>query len=290
MEDIHNFCDSLLKNISNSIRERKNKTNKKLADIAYNIKDQSTKDDITGDTQMLSNIINYHIIKGKNPYLLPKPKKNNLTHNIVVNLNYGSSYNLVWNNGTVILFDNIEKIFYIGLDYLSQKNQKTIRTALLSDLHFAKTEAYKQTHSNYNEYEYKNTKEHAKNYLYETLWLEFGRAHKNYFQDLGTFKIEQNLEKFFETKFLPILEEFNRFNNPMGTFNLIIGIYKSINYKKTLDRTPLIEEKKTNDMLIKNGKGFIDALIENQDNFDNFIANKYKRLENDAKPYIPKKN
>ena len=76
----------------------------------------------------------------------------------------------------------------------------------------------------------------------------------------------------------------------MGTFNLIIGIYKSINYKKTLDRTPLIEEKKTNDMLIKNGKGFIDALIENQDNFDNFIANKYKRLENDAKPYIPKKN
>lgn len=43
-------------------------------------------------------------------------------------------------------------------------------------------------------------------------------------------------------------------------------------------------------MLIKNGKGFIDALIENQDNFDNFIANKYKRLENDAKPYIPKKN
>ena len=99
MEDIHNFCDSLLKNISNSIRERKNKTNKKLADIAYNIKDQSTKDDITGDTQMLSNIINYHIIKGKNPYLLPKPQKNNLTHNIVVNLNYGSSYNLVWNNG-----------------------------------------------------------------------------------------------------------------------------------------------------------------------------------------------
>lgn len=275
MQKINTFTTKLLKNVSKSIKARKKKQEKTREEIA------------PGNEQMLSNIMNFHIIPSRNPYLLPMPKnkKTNLTHQIVKNLYYNSSYELTWDNDSVNYFDTLEEFFYLGLDYLTLDNKEVVTTALLSDLRFAKAKAYKDTQSIYKKEKYDKAKINAKTYLYETLWLDFAKIHKNYFQNLGTFKIDQNIELFFKTDFLNLLKKFNSSNTPTSTFNLMISIYKTIAQQKTLIDKPLPEEIANNDQLIDHGIGFIDALIENQTLSTTFISNEFKQLKNNAKYY-----
>lgn len=253
MQKINTFTTKLLKNISQSVKDRKQKQKKTREEVA------------PSNEQMLSNVMNFHIIPSRNPYLLPIPKnnKNNLTHQIIKNLHYKSSYELTWDNGTTNYFDTLEEFFYLGLDYLNLNNENVVTTALLSDLRFAK----------------------AKAYLYETLWLDFAQLHNKYFQNLGTFKLTQNIEQFFKTDFFNLLKKFNTSYNPTSTFNLITSIYKTIEQQKVLVDKPLPEEIVNNSQLIEHGTGFIDALIENQILSTNFISNKFKQLKNNAKYY-----
>ena len=109
--------------------------------------------------------------------------------------------------------------------------------------------------------------------------------HNKYFQNLGTFKLTQNIEQFFKTDFLNLLKKFNTSYNPTSTFNLIISIYKTIEQQKVLVDKPLPEEIVNNSQLIEHSTGFIDALIENQILSTNFISNKFKQLKNNAKYY-----
>lgn len=275
MQKIKTFTTKLLKNVSKSVKDRKKKQKKTRTEIAPD------------NEQLLSNVMNFHIIPSRNPYLLPIPKDKdtNLTHQIVKNLHYKSSYELTWDNGTINYFDNLEQLFYLGLDYISLNNKEIVTTALLSDLRFAKAKAYKDTQSIYKKEKYDKAKQSAKTYLYETLWLNFAKLHKNHFQNLGTFKINQNIELFFKTDFLNLLKKFNSSNTPTSTFNLIISIYKTIEQQKILLDKPLPEEIANNSQLIEHGIGFIDALIENQNLSTTFIPNEFKQLKNNAKYY-----
>ena len=275
MQKINTFTTKLLKNISQSVKDRKQKQKKTREEVA------------PSNEQMLSNVMNFHIIPSRNPYLLPIPKnnKNNLTHQIIKNLHYKSSYELTWDNGTTNYFDTLEEFFYLGLDYLNLNNENVVTTALLSDLRFAKAKAYKNTHSIYRKEKYNKAKINAKAYLYETLWLDFAQLHNKYFQNLGTFKLTQNIEQFFKTDFFNLLKKFNTSYNPTSTFNLINSIYKTIEQQKVLVDKPLPEEIVNNSQLIEHGTGFIDALIENQILSTNFISNKFKQLKNNAKYY-----
>ena len=275
MQKIKTFTTNLLKNVSKSVKDRKKKQKKTRTEIAPD------------NEQMLSNVMNFHIIPSRNPYLLPMPnnKETNLTTQIIKNLHYKSSYELTWNNGTTNYFDTLEKFFYLGLDYLSLSNKNVVTTALLSDLRFAKAKAYKDTHSIYKKEKYNKAKVNAKAYLYETLWLDFAQLHNKYFQNLGTFKLTQNIEQFFKTDFFNLLKKFNTSYNPTSTFNLIISIYKTIAQQKTLIDKPLPEEIANNDQLIDHGIGFIDALIENQNLSTTFTPNEFKQLKNNAKYY-----
>ena len=275
MQKINTFTTKLLKNVSKSVKDRKKKQKKTRTEIAPD------------NEQLLSNVMNFHIIPSRNPYLLPIPKdkKTNLTNQIIKNLHYKSSYTLIWDNGIVNYFDEIESLFYLGLDYLKKDNKEVIDIALLSYLQFAKEKAYKDTHSTYKKEKYDKAKQSSKTYLYETLWLDFARLHKNHFQNLGTFKIDQNIELFFKTDFLNLLNKFNSSNTPTSTFNLMISIYKTIAQQKTLLDKPLPEEIANNDQLIDHGIGFIDALIENQTLSTTFIPNEFKQLKNNAKYY-----
>lgn len=278
MQKINTFTTKLLKNVSKSVKDRKKKQKKTRTEIAPD------------NEQLLSNVMNFHIIPSRNPYLLPMPKnnknnRNNLTNQIIKNLHYKSSYELTWDNGTTNYFDTLEEFFYLGLDYLNLNNENVVTTALLSDLRFAKAKAYKDTHSIYKKEKYTKAKINAKAYLYETLWLDFARLHKNHFQNLGTFKINQNIELFFKTDFLNLLKKFNSSNTPTSTFNLIISIYKTIEQQKILLDKPLPEEIANNSQLIEHGIGFIDALIENQNLSTTFIPNEFKQLKNNAKYY-----
>lgn len=289
MQELNTFTEQLLKNISESIKTRKENSTSKNS-TKDKVKPKTRTEIAPGNEQLLSNVMNFHLKNTRNPYLLPIPKDTptNLTNQIIKNLNYSSSYELVWDNGTINYFDNLEKLFYIGLNYLNQKHSGLISSVLLTDLHWTQIKAYNETHQSHIKGNTKLIKENAKHYLYETLWLEFGKSHQIYFKDLGTFKLDKNIENFFNTCFLNLLKQFNKINKPLSTFKLMCNIYQTINQQNTLLSKPLPEEIANSQELIKHGTKFINALIENQDLFSDFIPNEYKKIKNNAKYYNDK--
>lgn len=81
-EMAYNF-DNLTNIIYANIGKRISKQKKRLG---------KTRDDIYSDVELLSNIMNNHRIRNRNPYLLT----NAATQNIVKNLNFSSTYQLIW--------------------------------------------------------------------------------------------------------------------------------------------------------------------------------------------------
>lgn len=85
----YNF-DNLTNIIYTNIGKRISKQKKSLG---------KTRDDIYSDVELLSNIMNNHRIQNRNPYLLTKTA----TQNIVKNLNFSSTYQLIWEKMMILI-------------------------------------------------------------------------------------------------------------------------------------------------------------------------------------------
>lgn len=116
---LNSLTDEIYKKIADRILERKNKLGK-------------TREQITDDNsvQLLSNIMHNKRIKNRNPYLL----NNKMSGDIVKNLNFNSSYELVWGSNKELEVI-IEKIYELSLEYLQNKNdanKKLVEDSLLN--------------------------------------------------------------------------------------------------------------------------------------------------------------
>lgn len=271
---INSLTDEIYKEIADRILERKNKLGK-------------TREQITDDNsvQLLSNIMHNKRVKNRNPYLL----NNKMSGDIVKNLNFNSSYELVWGNNKdleVIM----EKLYKLSLKYLQNKNdtnKKLVEKSLLNYFPYAKLVA---------EYNYaieplKPEIEDlalAHNMAIKHLYFEinyiFQREHKKYFQDKVTRNLPTTLVKFI-TKIVPnILMDYLKSHGEGQTiYELISKIVSYENEKineemangpEWFEHQPLsYSERPITEIrqeIINTGQAYIDAIINSQADTDPF--------------------
>lgn len=276
-DKINDLTNDLLYSISQTIYFEKKVQHKTRSDIA------------PGNEIMLSNITNYKILPKRNPYLLPnaqKQRSNNpndeykesITNQIIKNLKFKNQYNLIWGYNDSIL----ERLFNIGCQYLQTNNerQKIYEEALLYSYKFAKSKAKKDNPPEYlPSYEtetilenYKQEKLEAEKGLYKAIKVNFLNAHKLFFKDLGTKKIDQKIIEFIKTKFSQIFINFANERKGKEIYNLMSQIIKISN---SLDRESLIsgpehqaiqaEFTYADQEVIDTGNKYINALIKMQE-------------------------
>ena len=272
--DINSLTDEIYKKIADRILERKNKLGK-------------TREQITDDNsvQLLSNIMHNKRVKNRNPYLL----NNKMSGDIVKNLNFNSSYELVWGNSKD-LEAIMEKLYKLSLKYLQNKNdtnKKLVEKSLLNYFPYAKLVA---------EYNYAieplkpevDDLALAHNMAIKHLYFEidyiFQREHKKYFQDKATRNLPTTLVKFI-TKIVPnILMDYLKSHDEGQTIYELISkiVYyesKDINEKMAngpewFEHQPLSHSEipiaEIRQEIINTGQAYIDAIVNGQAETDPF--------------------
>lgn len=236
------------------------------------------------NVQLLSNIMHNKRIKNRNPYLL----NDKITYDIVTNLHFSSSYELIWGSNEE-LSSILDAILETGIHILMESQFALIQKCLYEYLPYCKTAA---------QYEYaidpmkpKNeimgeNQQAAITYLVYHLHDEASKAHWKFFKDKGTKKLDKNLTIFIQN-YLPnlltqLLSDTN--NNGQRVYNLISSIVKYeresiyedashgpewfVHQPLSNSEGPMMNVRKK---VIKTGEKYIDAIINEQIEMDPFF-------------------
>lgn len=272
-KEINQIMELIFNNISTRVANRKKQLKK-------------TRSDITSESsiQLLSSIMNNQRIPNRNPYLLNA----SITDDIVSNLNFHSSYELIWGDHSD-LDTLLKQIFYAGISLVEQNNYNLIEECRLTYLPYAEasakfnfaTELEKPDLEDLSGEQY-----HASEYVFFYINDNLKEEHKNFFSKSGTKKINKQLFNFINTTFPKLLSSFLSETNHQGkqVYDLMSSIIKyenedifeSIAYGPewfqheplTNSKIPLSDVRKN---IINTGEKYIDAILNEQFETDSFF-------------------
>lgn len=264
MNKIDQIVELIFNNISTRVTNRKKQLKK-------------TRSDITNESnvQLLSSIMNNQRVPSRNPYLLNA----SITDDIVSNLNFHSSYELIWGDHSDLDI-LLKQIFYAGISLLKQNN--LIEECRLTYLPYAKASA-KFNFANELEKPDLETlveeQEYASEYVFFYINDKLKEEHKNFFSKSGTKKINKQLFNFINTTFPRLFSNFLSETNHQGkqVYELMSSIIKYENEDifesiahgpewfqhepLTNSEIPLSDVRKN---IINTGEKYIDALLNEQ--------------------------
>lgn len=244
---------------------------------------------------MLSNVMHNRIYEKQNPYLL----NSKTTYDIVTNLNFKSSYDLIWGEDKEL--DSILKaVFQYGLNHLqATKNIKgeLIENCLLEYLPYAKLAAelkyaFEPFKPDKSLVSFNHTI--AIEYLYYGISEDFKKEHENFFENKETKKLPQNINKFVETSIPKLLQKYLNDTNNQGkrAYKIMSEIlsYESKNEFDSISHgpewyshQPLTNNERTlmdvREEVIEAGNNYIDTIVNEQKELDPFFLD-YKDLFN----------
>lgn len=283
----YNF-DNLTNIIYANIGKRISKQKKRLG---------KTRDDIYSDVELLSNIMNNHRIRNRNPYLLT----NAATQNIVKNLNFSSTYQLIWGKDDDLDLI-LRKTFFTGLDYVntfynSSNNDLRHINNLLDDclkdylpfaLHLAQSDLGEI--KNIPEPLVKHIEDFdddlslAKEHLYWYTRDTFSELHLKYFKDAYIKKIDKKLADFYIQELPQLFKKYLNDTNYAGlkAYNVMTDIFRyeisnfneSFQSAEWLAHRPITSSGKTitevQEKIINAGNAYIKTLIAAQKETENF--------------------
>ncbi|MCC4342163.1 hypothetical protein [Limosilactobacillus reuteri] len=271
MNKIDQIVELIFNNISTRVTNRKKQLKK-------------TRSDITNESnvQLLSSIMSNQRVPSRNPYLLNA----SITDDIVSNLNFHSSYELIWGDHSDLDI-LLKQIFYAGISLLKQNN--LIEECRLTYLPYAKASA----RFNFaNELEKPDLEtlveeqEDASEYVFFYINDKLKEEHKNFFSKSGTKKINKQLFNFINTTFPRLFSNFLSETNHQGkqVYELMSSIIKYENEDifesiahgpewfqhepLTYSEIPLSDVRKN---IINTGEKYIDALLNEQFETDYFF-------------------
>lgn len=271
MNKIDQIVELIFNNISTRVTNRKKQLKK-------------TRSDITNESnvQLLSSIMNNQRVPSRNPYLLNA----SVTDDIVSNLNFHSSYELIWGDHSDLDI-LLKQIFYAGISLLKQNN--LIEECRLTYLPYAKASA-KFNFANELEKPDLETlveeQEYASEYVFFYINDKLKEEHKNFFSKSGTKKINKQLFNFINTTFPRLFSNFLSETNHQGkqVYELMSSIIKYENEDifesiahgpewfqhepLTNSEIPLSDVRKN---IINTGEKYIDALLNEQFETDYFF-------------------
>lgn len=271
MNKIDQIVELIFNNISTRVTNRKKQLKK-------------TRSDITNESnvQLLSSIMNNQRVPSRNPYLLNA----SITDDIVSNLNFYSSYELIWGDHSDLDI-LLKQIFYAGISLLKQNN--LIEECRLTYLPYAKASA-KFNFANELEKPDLETlveeQEYASEYVFFYINDKLKEEHKNFFSKSGTKKINKQLFNFINTTFPRLFSNFLSETNHQGkqVYELMSSIIKYENEDifesiahgpewfqhepLTNSEIPLSDVRKN---IINTGEKYIDALLNEQFETDYFF-------------------
>lgn len=273
VDTINNYVENIFETISKRILDRKNKLGKTRTDI--------TNDD---NVQLLSNIMHNKRLTKRNPYLL----NDSITYDIVKNLNFNSSYELIWGKGNKL--DQILKdLFYIGINLLEHSDPDLIEYCYYEYLPYTKEAAIfdSSTGSLQTDIETVGTQQQfAKEYLYFELSDKWEERHYSFFKDKGTKKLDKLLNDFLSSTLRSSLQEFlNETNhNGQNTYDLMSSIigyenedeFESIAHgPEWFAHQPLTNSEKpiaeVRQSIIEAGEKYINTIVNAQKETDPFF-------------------
>lgn len=245
---------------------------------------------INGDDNrlsLLSNIMHNKRVKSRNPYLL----NDTMAEDIVKNLNFSSTYELIWGDDNEL--DSINhQIFIEGIKYLAnnyEEYDELIEGCLCKYLPYARMSA---------EFEFAIPPDKPENEdmgLVRDFSLEYlffynsdtlKEQHKNYFSSKTTKKLDQEIEKYIIKVIPKVLKEYAQEINNSGreAFNMISSIIKyeteSVNESmmhgpEWFAHQPLTYTEKpwseVRQKVIDAGENYIKTIIEEQYEIDPFF-------------------
>lgn len=217
----------------------------------------------------------------------------------------GKSYNLVWNNGIADYDDLMHRVYGLGIQYLlaNPKTQHETQLLLANNYYYAKSlskfnshiefkptlidpnlsiedqiQSYEQNQleKDLNEYElidsytdYTEAEFSAIIDSYDLIRTDFISAHKTFFENLVTFKLNTNLIKFFNNQLLSIIQSYNKEHDTSYIIKTMDNIYELITQpNRDLPANPSskLKEKyqKNTEQLLRQGEAYINLLIKRQ--------------------------
>lgn len=272
---INKLTEEIYRNISQRVLSRK----KKLGMKRFQITDVNS-------VQLLSNVMHNKRINNRNPYLL----NSKITFDIVTNLKFKSSYELIWGEGEE-LNSMLRIIFRTGLKILQEqsgKNSKLIENCYLEYLPYAKAtagfeKAFQPFKPDIEDVAYAQSV--AYTHLYYGVSEYLKNAHKKYFKDKETKKLPQNISNFINNEIIKLLHQYLKDNDNQGqrAYKIMSEImsYQSNNefdsishgpewfpYQTlTNSERPLMEVRQE---VIDAGNKYIDTIINEQKELDPF--------------------
>lgn len=233
--------------------------------------------------------------------------ESSITTDILQYLHYyeGNSYKLVWNNGIADYDDLMYHVYGLGIQYLltNPKTQHETQLLLANNYYYAKSLSKFNSHIEFKptpidsnlpiedqiqSYEQRqsekdsNEAELMDNYTdyteaefsaiidsYDFIRTDFISAHKKFFKNLVTFKLNTNLIKFFNNKLLPIIQFYNKKHDTSYIIKTMDNIYElTTKPNRDLPANPSskLKEKyqKNTEQLLKEGQTYINLLIKRQ--------------------------
>lgn len=250
------------------------------------------------DIPLVSRALNNKRIQSKNPYLLTPT----LADSIVRNMNFKSTYELVWGEKKEERQQLLKHFFASGFNYLTQIRGDTVNKILISNFDYAYSKAMydyivpvttTDVHEIINRYEFE--KNNAIYDFIENHLTELIEIHRRFFKSKITIKFVKNIQLFYDTVFFEYLEDQINQQSQQGLnlYNLVIQVLvfeekplKEFNRKieknqyfmnEDIDKLPIEQQiealggiYKPNDMessinkVVSLGKKFIDSILDNQ--------------------------
>ncbi|MGN1272922.1 hypothetical protein [Lactobacillus crispatus] len=272
---INELADEIYQNISQRVLRRK----KKLRMKRFQITDVNS-------VQLLSNVMHNKRIDSRNPYLL----NSKITFDIVSNLNFKSSYDLIWGKGEE--FDStLRHIFNTGLEILqkqSDENSELIENCYLEYLPYAKvTAAFEKAFPSFKPdvEDVAYAQSVANDHLYYGVSEDLKNTHRKYFEDKETKKLPQNISDFINNEITKLLHQYLNDSDNQGqrAYKIMSEImsYESDNEFDSISHGPewfpyqplTINERPLMDVrqeVIDAGNKYIDTIINEQKELDPF--------------------
>lgn len=281
MDYIKPLTELIYKQISKRIMKRKKENHQTNADISAD------------NEQLLSNVIHNHRIKTRNPYLLTP----NLIDDIMDNLEFTSTYELIWGSNSELDLLLSACILY-GLEFLSREDRfkELVDVCCYNYLQYAKDAA---TSVSFNidpdDYFYRTIyptdKKMAFSFIRSKIFPKFKIKHKQFFEEKETKKLDKQLITFFKKELPVILNEFDIDIDPkmngMDAFSLMCSIFEYENmvhkeefppgYKRKMPLSYYKEPTEIMDLhgdLYYYGTNFINAMVDLQIKTDPFFKDK----------------
>ena len=282
--NFNKLTNLIYSNIGKRIKAKKKISGKKRYEIYSNV-------------ELLSNIINNHRIKSRNPYLLT----NSATDDIVKNLNFSSNYQLIWGENDD-LNSILRETFFTGLNYInsfynstnkSLKHINGLLDACLKDylpfaLYLAKSELG----------EIKDIPDPliepiddldeklslAKEHLYWNLKYDFAEMHLKYFKDMYIKKIDQKLSEFYIQELPKLFKNYLNNTDYAGkkAYNIMTDIfnYEISSFEESFQSTEWLMHQpvtpsgkpmsEIRERIIDAGNAYISVLINAQKESEDF--------------------